>query len=435
MILRIHRRKDKRTISTLCGPVTYSRAMLRPYDKESKEKLKQMGKESVYPMDECLGIDGLPFKMTVPMMLECAWYGTTCRSYQKAEETLLRVHKLQINDDTLRAVTNYVGRLVYFDDCKKAYEAERDLDRCKLPSSLDIDDVLYMMTDGAALNTRTLAKGTDSSWVENKLAVVFRKSNIREYTYTKTDDKGNTIQEKRHEILKREYISYTGPVDEFKWHVLALMVRNGYGKVKQTVIISDGSSWIKNMKEELFPDSVQILDLFHLKENTYEYAKAIFNNDEKKYKPWAAKMCKRLEEGKYQEVLKACNRHKDQKLLPGTVNLATYIENHKAMLDYPSYKAKGYFVGSGIIESAHKIVMQDRLKRSGMRWNVQTARYVLALKAKEECDLWEITVVPLVTKVMADKSKIMEKVPLQNAQVLKVENEALRILKAEINAR
>ena len=62
---------------------------------------------------------------------------------------------------------------------------------------------------------------------------------------------------------------------------------NGYGKFKNTVLISDGATWIRNLKEELFPDAQQILDLFHLKENTYELAKDVFNNDERQYMPWA----------------------------------------------------------------------------------------------------------------------------------------------------
>lgn len=56
---------------------------------------------------------------------------------------------------------------------------------------------------------------------------------------------------------------------------------------KNTVIISDGATWIRNMKEEHFPDAQQILDLYHLKANTAEFAKFIFNEDEKKYFPWS----------------------------------------------------------------------------------------------------------------------------------------------------
>ena len=61
-----------------------------------------------------------------------------------------------------------------------------------------------------------------------------------------------------------------------------------------------------------------------------------------------------------------------------------YITNNKDNIDYPAYKAKGWFVGSGAIESGNKTVLQNRLKLPGMRWNVSTAQYVLSLKAKLE---------------------------------------------------
>lgn len=58
------------------------------------------------------------------------------------------------------------------------------------------------------------------------------------------------------------------------------------------------------MKDELFPDAQQILDLFHLKENTYGFAKEIFKNEESRYALWAKAVCEQLEDGKWQEVLK-----------------------------------------------------------------------------------------------------------------------------------
>ena len=57
-------------------------------------------------------------------------------------------------------------------------------------------------------------------------------------------------------------------------------------------------------------------------------------------------------------------------------------------IDYLSYEKNGYFIGSGAIESGNKIVLQERLKQSGMRWNVITAQYLLTLRAKKESNLW-----------------------------------------------
>lgn len=242
--------------------------------------------------------------------------------------------------------------------------------------------------DGAALNTRK--KNEDgSTWRENKLGMVFSSNNI----YTWKNKKG----EKTSRIVKKEYVSYVGSVDQFKKHLFACAIRNGYGKYETTIILSDGATWIRNMYDELFPDAVQILDLFHLCENTYSYAKGLFKNDESKYKPWADDITKKLKNSEFLEVLKILKRLKNRKLSKGVPNLYNYISNNINKIDYKQYSENGYYVGSGAIESGNKIVLQKRLKLAGMRWNEQTAQYLLTLRAKFESELWIECVVKKIT--------------------------------------
>lgn len=347
------------------------------------------------PLDTVLGIGSLPFKVSAMMMLEIAYWAIKLSSYQDAENYFLRSKGIQISDDTIREITNYVGAIVFDDDCLKAITYSKLLDECCYDSTEKKDGVLYLMTDGAALNTR-LKDNNDSTWRENKLAVAFSDDNI----YFWTNNKG----ERQHRILKREYATFIGSVQDFKYHMYALAVKNGYGQYKKTVLLSDGATWIRNIKEELFPDAQQILDLFHLKENTYEFAKDIFKNDENKYRPWAEEMCARLENGQWKDVLKRLEKYKDKPSKQGCVNLYTYISNNKNNIDYPSYKQQGLFVGSGAIESGNKVVLQNRLKLPGMRWNIKTAQYVLSLKAKLESGLWDSEVVPFVMHALTGRS-------------------------------
>ena len=52
-------------------------------------------------------------------------------------------------------------------------------------------------------------------------------------------------------------------------------------------------------------------------------------------------------------------KYKELSAKPGTVNLYTYISNTRDNVDYPTYKAKGYFFGRGAVESGNKIVLQN----------------------------------------------------------------------------
>lgn len=71
------------------------------------------------------------------------------------------------------------------------------------------------------------------------------------------------------------------------------------------------------------------------------------------------------------------------------VNLAGYITNNQNRIQYLEYKNNGYYVGSGMIESGNKVVVQKRLKQAGMRWSRDGAQCIVALRAKYESKRWE----------------------------------------------
>jgi hypothetical protein len=57
-----------------------------------------------------------------------------------------------------------------------------------------------------------------------------------------------------------------------------------------------------------------------------------------------------------------------------------YFHNNRARMDYPRYKRLGLQVGSGMVESACKQVVSQRLKGAGMRWREAGAQTVAQLR-------------------------------------------------------
>ena len=80
----------------------------------------------------------------------------------------------------------------------------------------------------------------------------------------------------------------------YQYLILSLLIRNGYGVIRETVLISDGAKWIKNFLQRFNLNIKYILDLFHLKENVYTFSKFIFGNKENEYKCWAENMIEKL---------------------------------------------------------------------------------------------------------------------------------------------
>ena len=344
--------------------------------------LKKENIKCIAPLDIALKIADLPFKMTREMMCDIAFWGQNQSSYKTATEIIEKVYGIKLSIETVSTITDYVGMLIFEEDTKEANKTYGNTGGIR--HAQNKDGVLYIQSDGSTVNTRTKDK-EGSSWRENKLGIVFSSDNMRK----KLNKKGEVTSR----ILKKEYTSYIGNVGEFKKYLYAAAIRNGYGKYKETVLISDGAAWIKNIGEELFPDAVQILDLFHLCENVYSYAKAIFKNDEAKYKSWSENIIKMLKDGEKSKVIQILKTLKNRKIPKNTVNLYTYVTNNIGRIDYKEYSEKGYYIGSGAIESGNKVVMQKRLKLAGMRWDELSAQYLLSLRAKYESNLWKDCVI------------------------------------------
>jgi hypothetical protein len=298
-------------------------------------------------------------------------------SFERAAEALKKLLKIEVSAKQIQIVSEEVGREIFERDiaqAQRAYERPEEAAPQAVSSKLR-EGKLYILTDGLQVNTRVEENG--STWKEMKLGLIFSDKDV-----IKRGDGSHTI-------TKKEYISYFGSVNEFKKFVFAAAARAGYGKIKETIVIGDGAPWIWNMCEELFPDAVRILDFYHLSENVHSYARYLYPEDEVGRKKWVKIVLDAAISGKVDEAVKCVEERRVAKTPDGVVNLYSYITNNRGRIDYKAYKEKGYYIGSGAIESANKMVIQQRMKQSGMRWSINGGQYIAALRTKHESGLWE----------------------------------------------
>jgi len=79
--------------------------------------------------------------------------------------------------------------------------------------------------------------------------------------------------------------------------------------VPRCAVLGDGSPWIWNTATELFPQAIQILDRFHVKEALHRTAQSIFGAASPEAKPWATARCTELDDGKLQAIIRALRPH------------------------------------------------------------------------------------------------------------------------------
>ena len=315
----------------------------------------------IVPLDEYLGIDKLPFKVSIRAMIEIAFWGQNQPSFKRAKEIIKRVYNIDISYVTVMNITKFIGKIVFDYNYNKALKIWNN--RALIDTHcVKKKGTLYIQADGAAVNTR-IEDENGSTWKENKLGILFSENDLY-----RRKDKANQINHK-------EYVAYVGNVDTFRLLIFAKAVELEYWKYENIVFISDGATWLRNMISELFPEAIQILDKFHLIENIYDYAKFIFNEDMKKVERFKDKIIGYCYSQEYHLIEKELNKYKDFIIPSNVCNLPVYLKNNKDKIDYSTYEHKGYFVGSGAIESSNKIIVQQRLKQAGMRWIVEGANY------------------------------------------------------------
>ncbi|WP_406039194.1 hypothetical protein [Succinimonas sp.] len=338
----------------------------------------------IAPFDIALGLAGLPFKMSAAMMLDIAKRAVSVPSYEELQSLYLKDRNIEISDDQLRLVTNYIGNLVYDDDCLRRDKA-RDHFQNRKKYRRKKSGTLYVVTECATLNIRT---ENGSARKENWLGLVFSSKNIRNI-------QSESGQEYR-KILTKEYVSLIGNAEAFGEHLYEAALRNGLEEHERIAVISDGAPGIKSFLttycSEL--DVIQILDYTHLKETVFRFAAAGISGGEETKTGWGARLMELIAAGRISEALKMAEPFRDFKR-EGVPNIRAYLDSNKDCIDYPAYVKDGCFIDSSAIETGNESAMRERLKLPGRRWDAQTAQYVLSAKMKYDSGLWDSYVVPL----------------------------------------
>ena len=192
-------------------------------------------------------------------------------------------------------------------------------------------------------------------------------------------------------LLDKHYVSHLGDWRQFGEMVWAALSAGGLARAKKLVVIGDGAEWIRSVSESFPVPTLLILDLFHAKHRIWAVANLLHGEHSPTASAWAHRQCDRVEAGKAVEVIEALRflgpARKDAR--EAVAQLTTYLSNHLDRMDYPSYRAQGLRVTSGIVESANFHVTGARLKLQGMRWSEQGAREMAYLRADLFNGSWE----------------------------------------------
>lgn len=138
-------------------------------------------------------------------------------------------------------------------------------------------------------------------------------------------------------------------------------------------------------------DFVQVVDFWHLVEKLAAAAPLLNGDASRRLASWRLRLLN--EENAARAILlelKASGRESRRLGDSRPVHEAiTYIESHHERMNYAAVRAAGLPIGSGSVEATCKTLVQVRMKRAGSRWNTNTGRHVLQLRALATSDRWD----------------------------------------------
>ena len=160
---------------------------------------------------------------------------------------------------------------------------------------------------------------------------------------------------------------------------------------EELVFVCDGAAWIWKLIQQHFPHAVQIVDWYHASQYLPPIAEAAFGAGTDRYESWLENARTLLWEGRIADLILACQQGSALWLAQPAVHQAvTYFTNNQQRMDYARFRQKGYFIGSGTVESGGKQISGLRLKRAGARWTEHGAVATAKARAAWLSRHWDI---------------------------------------------
>lgn len=194
-------------------------------------------------------------------------------------------------------------------------------------------------------------------------------------------------------VIQTRALSYFSRLtDSTTFQRLALVEthRRGVETAGAVGAVTDGAEWCQSFVDFHRSDAVRILDFPHAGEHLAQIGQAVFGEGTAATETWFTQQLHRLKHdgpaAVLAEVRQLAEAHADW---PEVIEPVAYLEKREAHMQYPTFQAAGWPIGDGAVESGNKLVVEARLKGSGMHWARRHVDPLLALRNLACNDRWE----------------------------------------------
>jgi hypothetical protein len=249
---------------------------------------------------------------------------------------------------------------------------------------------LVVSTDGGKLRIRVGGKRGRRNQKTHRRRYRTRWVEPRVLAIHVIDENGKKV---RHEVDVLD--AKIAKCDEVFRMLVGYLKLLGAHEAEQLIIVADGALWIWDRVDELIrevgidPARVkQVLDFYHASEHLGKIAKLRASWTDKERQKWHRKVRTQMWRGNVDAVLKECRALCKGRRSKKITSLLDYIERNRERLNYPLFRQLKVPLGSGVIESAVRRVVNLRLKGPGIIWEMENAQTVLHMRAQLKAGAW-----------------------------------------------
>jgi hypothetical protein len=320
------------------------------------------------PLDEELELGPETFD---PWVVESIVLLGTVMPFERVPLAVDRLLTLPVSVETARRLTERMGTTrVALEDA----EAERLRATLPLPApgpavqQLSLDGAMVPLVGGAWAEVKTLALGA----VEQTTAA-----------------DGST----RVRTTALSYVSRLTDADRFREVARAELHRRGTAVATAVCAVQDGAEWQQRFVDHHRTDAVRILDFPHAVEHLATVGRAAFGAGTAAFGDWLGRQAHTFKHGNPDHVLDELRTlDLTSAVDPDAGELQAealaYFEKRRDQIAYADFRAQGYPIGSGAVEGANKLVVEARLKGSGMHWDRASVSPMVSLRGLLCSDRW-----------------------------------------------
>ena len=307
--------------------------------------------------------------------------GLQAPSFERGAEAYREAVGGGISADSVRRITEGWGQQV---EAYRTAEAERasslgpfgESPRERRVAEVDsIGEKANVSTDGAMVLVR------EEGWKEVKVttssAVTVKPAEEREVS---AEQPRRRDQDPWVTLSQHSYQAGLWDADRMALFQYAEGLRRGIDRCERLSSVNDGAPWIERITGTNFPRATQIIDWTHSSQRLWTVANEVWGEQTVQTHCWSEHQLDALWAGQTVHVVRALdNLNLDQVgYSPEVQQTPDYFRSRQSKMQYDHFRAEGYPIGSGTVESAANTVVHYRLRRPGRGWKRENAQGMLA---------------------------------------------------------